>query len=232
MKKFFCAALALAFAFAFSPFSAHAAAPPEKDGVIFSGVAACGKKIALTFDDGPHPVKTPQILDILDKYGVKATFFIIGENAEYYPDIVRKEAECGHELANHSYSHTKLSVLTEAEIRAEIERADAAIKKASGVTPRLFRPPEGAYSPGVVKIASELSKSTIIWTVDTLDWAKTPCDKIVENVKMSVTYGSIILFHDYTGKDTHTAEALEVLIPFLQKQGYEFVTVSELLREH
>ncbi len=231
MKKFlytFSLFLALSLFFTQSVF---AAAPPRKDGVIFSGTTACGKKIALTFDDGPHPHKTAEILDILDKYGVKATFFIIGENAEHYPEIVAEEAARGHELANHSYSHAKLSTLTEGEIRAEIERADTAIKNAAGVTPGLFRPPEGAYSENIVKIAVEFGKNTILWTVDTMDWAKAPASAIVENVKKSVTSGSIILFHDYTIKNTHTAEALEVIIPYLQAQGYEFVTVSELVGE-
>ncbi len=231
MKKFlYTLSLFLALSL-FCAMSVLAAAPPRKDGVIFSGTTACGKKIALTFDDGPHPYKTTEILDILDKYGVKATFFIIGENAEYYPEIVAEEAARGHELANHSYSHAKLSTLTEAGIRAEIERADTAIKNAAGITPALFRPPEGAYSENVVKTARELGKNTILWTVDTLDWAKAPASAIVENVKKSVTSGSIILFHDYTIKDTHTAEALEIIIPYLQAQGYEFVTVSSLVGE-
>ncbi len=232
MKKFLYTPIAFLLLFLFGVQSVFAAAPPRKDGVIFSGTTACGKKIALTFDDGPHPHKTMEILDILDRFGVKATFFIIGENAEYYPDIVAEEALRGHELANHSYSHAKLSVLTEAEIRAEIERADAAIKNAAGVTPVLFRPPEGAYSENVVNNARELGKNTILWTVDTLDWAKSPRDAIVENVKSNVTSGSIILFHDYTNKNTHTAAALEILIPYLQGQGYEFVTVSELVGEN
>ena len=230
MKKILYTSLVLLLLLSFSSSSVFAAAPPEKDGVIFSGTTACGKKIALTFDDGPHPYKTMQILDLLDKFGVKATFFIIGENAEYYPEIVAEEAVRGHELANHSFTHPRLSRLTDAEISAEIERADAAIKKASGVTPRLFRPPEGAYSENVVKTAAQLGKTTIIWTVDTLDWAKTARDAIVENVKASVTSGSIILFHDYTHKDAHTLEALEVIVPYLQGEGYEFVTVSELLK--
>lgn len=207
----------------------YAAAPPRKDGVIFSGTTACGKKIALTFDDGPHPVKTPQVLDLLEKHGVRATFFIVGSLAEYHPEIVKREAELGHELANHSYTHPRLSKLTESEIKLEIERADAAIKKATGVAPRLFRPPEGAYSKDIVGIASALGKETIIWTVDTMDWARSPCEKIVENVKANVTSGSIILFHDCTRDGTFTLEALAELLPYLKSQGYEFVTVSELI---
>lgn len=231
MKRILCFFLSLAAAISFTAARAYAAAPPRKDGVIFSGTTACGKKIALTFDDGPHPVKTPKILALLEKYGAKATFFIVGSNADAYPEIIAKEAAGGHELANHSYTHPRFSKLTEAEIKAEIERTDAAIKKASGVSPKLFRPPEGAYSKDIVKIAGEMGKETIIWTVDTLDWARSPRDTIVENVKANVTFGSIILFHDCTRDGTFTLEALEVLLPYLKSQGYEFVTVSELIAE-
>ena len=229
MKKIISFFLSLACAVSFCAVQAFAAAPPRKDGVIFSGTTACGKKIALTFDDGPHPVKTPKILEILEKNGVKATFFVVGSLAEYHPEIVKKEAELGHEIANHSYTHPRFSKLTEAEIKAEIEKTDKIIKKAAGVTPRLFRPPEGAYSQGIVSIAASLGKETVIWTVDTLDWAKSPVDKIVDNVKNNVTAGSIILFHDCTRDGTFTTEALEILLPYLKSQGYEFVTVSELI---
>ena len=231
MKKFLSVFIILsALLFAVSG-TVSASAPPQKDGVIFSGTLTCGKKIALTFDDGPHPTQTTRILGLLSEHGIKATFFIIGTNAEYYPELVAKEAAEGHEIANHSYSHTNLSKLTESEIADEIKRADEAIKKASGITPKLFRPPEGAYSPNVVSIAEKMGKQTVIWTVDTMDWAKSPLDTIVENVKRNATSGSIILYHDYTHRDAHTYESLRVLIPYLKSQGYEFVTVSELISE-
>ncbi len=229
MKRIVFFFLSLIFGICFCAEKAYAAAPPRKDGVIFSGTTACGKKIALTFDDGPHPVKTPKILDLLEKHNVRATFFVVGSIAEYHPEIVFKEAALGHEIANHSYTHTRLSKLTADEIKNEIKKTDAVIKKAAGVTPRLFRPPEGAYSKDIVDIASSLGKETVIWTVDTLDWAKSPCEKIVENVKANITSGSIILFHDCTRDGTFTLEALEALIPYLKSQGYEFVTVSELI---
>ncbi len=229
MKKVISFFSALYLCFSLFCVSAGASAPPTKDGVVFSGSTSCGKKIALTFDDGPHPTKTAKILDILDKYGIKATFFVIGANVEYYPELVAEEAARGHEIANHSYSHTKLSKCTETEIKSEIERTDLAVKKAAGVTPKLFRPPEGAYSENIVKVATDMGKSTIIWTVDTLDWAKTSHNVIVENIKTNVTSGSIILFHDFTCKEAHTIEALETIIPYLQSQGYQFVTVSELI---
>ena len=102
--------------------ASSAAAPPKKDGVVFSGSVSSGKRIALTFDDGPHPTKTKEILDILDKYDVKATFFIIGVNAERYPEIIADEAARGHELANHSYSHKNLSKICDDKIKEEIEK--------------------------------------------------------------------------------------------------------------
>lgn len=210
-------------------FNAKASAPPKKDGVVFSGNVSCGKKVALTFDDGPHYKKTEEILDILDKYDVKATFFIIGLNAEKYPEIVSEETKRGHETANHSYSHKNLSKCNFEKIKEEIEATDEIIANACGKAPKLFRPPEGAYSPEIVKAATELGKTTIIWTVDTLDWAKASADDILNNVKTNVRCGSIILFHDFTGSGTHTEEALEKVICYLKEQGYEFVTVSELI---
>lgn len=209
--------------------SVCASAPPQKNGVIFSGNTSYGKKIALTFDDGPHPTKTEKILDILDRYDVKATFFIIGSNAEYHPEIVAQEVLRGHEVANHSYSHTNLSKCTPEQIKKEIDLADRAIEKAAGIRPKLFRPPEGAYSENSVKIAGELGKNTIIWTVDTMDWANRSADDIVKNIKENVRSGSIILFHDFTSAKAHTIEALEIIIPYLKSQGYEFVTVSDFI---
>jgi polysaccharide deacetylase family sporulation protein PdaB len=228
MKKFLSVFILLA-ALLLPSAKISAAAPPQKDGVIFSGKTDCGKRIALTFDDGPHPTQTMKILELLDEYGVKATFFVIGENAEYYPEIVAQEVSRGHEVGNHSFSHPNMSKFTEDEISAEIRRTDEAIKRAAGITPRIFRPPEGAYTQSVVRAAEKTKKQTVIWTVDTMDWAKSPCDKIVENVKSNVTSGSIILYHDHTHRDAHTYESLAVLIPYLKAQGYEFVTVSELV---
>lgn len=231
MKKIFSVIFAIFFAFPLFCRASHAAAPPQKDGVIFSGSVSCGKRIALTFDDGPHPKKTGEILDILDKYDIKATFFVIGQNAEKHPEIVSDEAERGHEIANHSYTHPNLSKIGYEKIKEEIEKTDEIIKKAANITPKLFRPPTGAYSESIVKVAKEYGKTTIIWTVDTLDWANAPKDDIVKNIKSNVQNGSIILFHDFTGKDAHTKEALEEIIPYLKEQGYEFVTVSELIEE-
>lgn len=231
MKKIISVIFAALLAIPFFCKASSAAAPPKKDGVVFSGSVSSGKRIALTFDDGPHPTKTKEILDILDKYDVKATFFIIGVNAERYPEIIADEAARGHELANHSYSHKNLSKICDDKIKEEIEKTDEIIEKAANITPKLFRPPTGAYSESIVKVAKEFGKTTIIWTVDTLDWANAPKDDIVKNIKSNIQNGSIILFHDFTGKESHTKEALDTIIPYLKEQGYEFVTVSELIED-
>lgn len=203
----------------------------ERDSrVIFSGSGG-EKKIALTFDDGPHRTKTAQILALLEEYNVKATFFIVGSNARNYPDIIRAEIEGGHELGNHTFYHSCLSKCSGERIRAEISQTEDSLMEIAGYQPKLFRPPEGAYSHKVVEIATSMDYSIILWTVDTRDWAKASTAQIVANVSANVREGSIILFHDFTVSGTHTVDALKILIPKLLSEGYEFVTVSELISD-
>lgn len=203
----------------------------ERDSrVIFSGSGG-EKKIALTFDDGPHRTKTAQILALLEEYNVKATFFIVGSNARNYPDIIRAEIAGGHELGNHTFYHSCLSKCSGERIRAEISQTENLLMEIAGYQPKLFRPPEGAYSHKVVEIATSMDYSIILWTVDTRDWAKASTAQIVANVSANVREGSIILFHDFTVSGTHTVDALKILIPKLLSEGYEFVTVSELISD-
>lgn len=187
------------------------------------------KNIALTFDDGPHPVYTPEILDILEEYGVKATFFTIGQNVEWYNDVFQMEYAAGHEIGNHTYSHLNLRKLPYKAVCREIERAENLVYESVEYRTRLLRPPEGAFGNDLCKAAAELDYTVICWSVDTLDWAHTPSDKIAENVLSSVKGGDIILFHDYIASDSPTPEALRMIIPALLEEGYNFVTVSELL---
>ena len=200
----------------------------EKTGV-YRHVCTDEKKIALTFDDGPHYKYTEQILDILKKYGVKATFFVIGVNAEKYPQKVKRISDEGHEIGNHTYSHLNLRELDEKEIRQELIKGERAIQKITKKKPKLLRPPGGAYSDLVIKASSEMGCDIILWSQDTRDWAHTPADKIVCGIMDNVKGGDIILFHDFVCPDTPTPEALEKIIPKLLKSGYEFVTVSELI---
>ncbi|MBO5258058.1 MAG: polysaccharide deacetylase family protein [Clostridia bacterium] len=187
------------------------------------------KTIALTFDDGPHPVYTPEILDILGEYGVKATFFTIGQNVEWYNDVFRMEYAAGHEIGNHTYSHQNLRKLPYKSVCREIEQAEELVYEATEYRTRLLRPPEGAFGHDLCKAAAELDYTVICWSVDTLDWAHTPSDEIVTNVLENVKGGDIILFHDYIAGDSPTPDALRVIIPALLDEGYRFVTVSELL---
>lgn len=186
-------------------------------------------KIALTFDDGPHPRYTPQILDILDKYGIKATFFTIGVNAEYYPDVIEDVIKRGHEIGNHTYSHPHVSCLNSATLKNEVEKCESVIFGLTDYRTKLFRPPEGMIDADVRQVLRGLDYKVILWDIDTLDWANTPSEKIAKNVIENVSAGDIILMHDYVSYNSPTPRALELFIPELLKRGYRFVVVSELI---
>lgn len=187
------------------------------------------KKIALTFDDGPHYKYTDKILDILEKYGVKATFFVIGENAERHPEKVKRIASLGHEIGNHTYSHPHLKTVSGTELGEEIQKASDVICKLTGKKPVLFRPPEGYCGADIAETAKKYGCDVILWSHDTRDWAHTPSDQISKKILESVGCGDIILFHDFITPDTPTPDALETVIPKLIENGYEFLTVSELI---
>ena len=185
-----------------------------------------GKYIALTFDDGPHPKVTPLILDILKKHNAKATFYMLGSQAQFYPALASQVAEEGHEIGNHSDSHADLSSLGEIEIRKEIEEASNKIKEASGQLPATVRPPYGAMNEDVKKIAGMAHTPLILWSVDSLDWKTLNASAIQKIVKANAVPGAIVLMHDI---HKPTAEALPDLLTYLEKEGYEFITVSQLL---
>ncbi len=188
------------------------------------------KHIALTFDDGPHYKYTAEILDILKKYDVKATFFTVGTNVERFPDLIDRELSEGHEVANHTYSHKHMADLNEKEFIGEVLGWEDSVFPHSEYTDRLFRPPEGILTDNECEVIKELGYDIILWSVDTRDWAHTPVDKIVENVMSHVDNGAIILFHDFvSGSNSPTPKALEILIPKLKEQGYKFSTVSDLI---
>ena len=197
-----------------------------------SAYGAPKKLVALTFDDGPHKKYTAKILAVLEKYGVKATFFVIGKNAEQYPELVKAESEAGHEIGNHTYSHKRLGSVNCEGMIEEIRKTDEIIYGITGIYPSLFRPPEGKTSSELEASVFAKSKKTVLWTVDTRDWTHRPCGEIVQTVKTNVRNGSIILFHDYITPDSVTAEAIDIIIPYLIERGYEFVTVSELLKNN
>ena len=182
------------------------------------------KRVALTFDDGPHPKVTQQILKTLKKYNAKATFFVLGESVEKNPNVLKEVFNAGHEIGNHTYSHPKLTTLTNKQIQTQVESTNKAVKSITGNNPTVFRPPYGSYDKTV---SSQLNVPNVLWTVDTLDWKHRDPKKTLQIVKSNVKNGSIILMHDI---HQSTADALDSVISTLQKQGYEFVTVSEILK--
>ena len=189
------------------------------------------KCIAITFDDGPHPQYTMQILDILDKYDAKATFFVIGENAEQYRDIVKEEYDRGHEIGNHTYTHPDLKKISASQFLDEIQKTRDIIEDITGEPPVLFRPPGGYLSNSIVSELEQMDGIAVLWSwrQDTRDWACPSVNCIVSSVLKNLKDGDIILFHDYNVNKSPTPEALEKILSELSDKGYKFVTVSELM---
>ncbi len=187
------------------------------------------KMICLTFDDGPHPRYTREILDILATYDIKATFFMIGENAGYYAETAKMVAEQGHEIGNHSMTHPKFSTLEPEKLEEEIRRAEEAIQLHTGVKTTLFRPPQGYLTAESEQQILELGYTPVLWSVDPRDWESGEVSAIAESVRKKASSGDIILFHDYVSGKYKTASALKKIIPHLLDAGYRFVTVSELM---
>ena len=189
-------------------------------------------KIALTFDDGPHPKQTYQILKILEKYDIKATFFVVGINAQNYPDALKAVAKGGHEIGNHTFSHRYVKGKDAKKIKDELQKCDRAIYDICGATPTLFRAPGGLMDEISVSNEQAFEHYDIIyWSIDTLDWDHRPPSEIADKVLSTIKSGDIVLMHDYIGHNSPTADALELIIPELLSRGYKFVTVSELIND-
>ena len=202
----------------------------EGNRAVYSSNSKEKKKIALTFDDGPHPKNTPKILSILEENGVKATFFVIGVNAKNYPEALSLVSEKGHEIGNHTYSHGIVRGKPLKSVAREVIDAEDEIKNQTGISTNLLRPPCGLYDDTTVSFAQENGYKIVLWNIDTLDWAHSSVSDIVSTVTGGVKGGDIILFHDYISGENNTFEALKQIIPMLKSRGYEFVTVSELLQ--
>lgn len=188
-----------------------------------SVLAPAGKYVAITFDDGPHDKLTPYILDVLKKHKAKATFYVLGNRVEYYPEIVKRAFDEGHEIGNHSWSHPKLTNLTPQELRKQIYQTSSAVAKITGTAPATIRPPYGAFNDNVKQI---LNRPIVNWSVDTLDWKHKNKEMVKKIVRQNTRNGSIILMHDI---HTSTAQALDSILTELSSKGYQFVTVSQLL---
>lgn len=180
--------------------------------------------VALTFDDGPHSENTEIILDVLKQYNARATFFVVGYNAEANTDVLKKISDAGCQIGNHTKDHSNLTELTDDEIKEEADYVDKIVKNVTGSPTTALRPPYGAYSERVQQI---LNKTPLIfWNVDTEDWENLDKDKTTKAVISRVSDGNIVLMHDI---HSSTAEAIKEIVPKLVAKGYQLVTVEELL---
>ena len=204
--------------------------PAEKQAassVTFNSVHVEGPYIAMTFDDGPSEKLTPKLLDLLAAHRMKVTFFVVGQCVSEYPDIVKRAAREGHEIANHSWSHPTLGKMSDEAVRRELQKTDDAIKAAIGTRPTLLRPPYGSITARQKSwINSEFGYRTIIWDVDPLDWKRPGPNVVRERIVSETKPGSIILAHDIHAP---TIEAMPGTFDQLEAKGFKFVTVSELL---
>lgn len=196
----------------------------KKPAIEVSGMEEAEKpKIAITFDDGPHPRFTPRLLDGLKERGVKASFFVIGNLAEKYPELIAREKEEGHLIGNHTYAHIDIGKLPEEKGREEILRTSAVIKEITGNEVEFVRPPFGIWQK---KLEQEMALIPVLWSVDPLDWTTENTDEIVNKVVTKVKENDIILLHDCYQS---SVDAALRIIDILTKEGYEFVTVDEMI---
>lgn len=180
-------------------------------------------KIALTFDDGPHPSYTRPLLDGLRERKVQATFFVMGKNVEEYPELVEQMKEDGHLIGNHTYSHLQLSRSNEEQFKQELQRTSDLIQELTGEPPEFVRPPFGTWEK---KFEDELNMFPVLWTIDPLDWCSDNADCVARTVIAKAKENDIILMHDqYPSSVTAALRIVDVL----QEEGFEFVTVDEIL---
>ena len=182
-----------------------------------------GGSVALTFDDGPSTF-TPQILNVLQQSGVRATFFEVGQQVQARPGLTQEAYQAGDVIGNHSWSHPNLTLLTPSQVQGQLSRTSAAIQQATGVSPTLFRPPYGATNTTISATAEQLGLRPVLWNVDSLDWERPGVNAIVRNVLSTANNGSIVLMHDGGGDRSETVQALPQIIAALQQRGFVFVT--------
>lgn len=201
--------------------------PPAGAKVSYSQVNITEPVVAMTFDDGPHPTLTPKLLDILKARHIKCTFFVIGKNAQTYPNIIRRMIAEGHEVANHTWTHCSLTSRSDAQIRTELQQSEDALVATANYRPHLIRPPYGAINTRVKQLMfSEFGYSTIMWSVDPQDWRRPGVSVVTSRLVSGARPGAIMLAHDI---HPPTIQAMPAMFDQLLAKGYQFVTVSQLL---
>ena len=205
-------------------------------GRTFTGLARGSRQIALTYDDGPNDPHTLRLLEVLNRHGVQATFFLIGRYVEQRPDIAREIAKAGHVVGNHTFTHPLLIFKSEEEIRRGLSECRSRLQEAIGQHSNLFRPPFGGRRPAVLHVARELGLEPVMWNVTGYDWNAPPAEVIENKVAKRLRGGDVILLHDgghkQMGADrSQTVIATDRLIARYKAEGYEFVTVSQMMQK-
>jgi peptidoglycan-N-acetylglucosamine deacetylase len=210
-----------------APVKPKASPTPPEPRITFNSVHVDGPYIALTFDDGPNATLTPKLLDLLAARHLKATFFVIGQNAADHPEILKRAVREGHEIANHSWSHPNLGKMSDDAVRRELQKTDDTITAAIGKRPTLLRPPYGSITARQKKwIHDEFGYRIILWDVDPLDWKRPGPSVVTARILKETKAGSIVLSHDI---HPPTIEAMPATFDQLMKKGFKSVTVTELL---
>lgn len=210
-----------------APVKPKASPTPAEPSIAFNSVHVDGPFIALTFDDGPNATLTPKLLDLLAARHLKATFFVVGQNAADHPEILKRAVREGHEIGNHSWSHPNLGKMSDESVRRELQRTEDAIVAAIGKKPVLMRPPYGSITARQKKwIHEEFGYRIILWDVDPLDWKRPGPSIVTARILKETKAGSIVLSHDI---HPPTIEAMPATFDQLMKKGFKSVTVTELL---
>ena len=205
--------------------AAPAPARPAIAPTLLTTTGGAGRTVALTFDDGPDPATTPQLLDLLARHDAKAVFCMVGEQARAHPDLVRKVVAAGHRLCNHTITHDPgIGVRTPAVMERQLQASrDVLVQASGGADVDLFRAPEGRWSPELIRMSANDGMRPLGWTVDPLDWTTPGSTAIVERVRQRVHPGAVVLLHDGGGPRGQTVAAARQLLPWLEEQGYSTV---------
>lgn len=205
-------------------------------GHAFTGLSRGSKQLALTYDDGPNDPHTQRLLDVLARHEIRATFFLIGRYVQQRPEIVRELIKAGHVVGNHTFTHPLLIFKRAREVRSQLETCNRALTDAVGEHSNLFRPPFGGRRPAVLRTARGMGLEPIMWNVTGYDWNATSSEQIERKVTRQVRGGDVVLLHDGGHRDfgadrSYTVTATDQLISRYKSEGYEFVTIPEMMRK-
>ncbi len=202
-------------------------------GPAFCGRPGSSRQLALTYDDGPNDPHTGRLLDVLDKHGAKATFFMIGRYVHDHPELAREVAQRGHVVGNHTWDHPNLMFVSKGTLERELKQTSDALTQAVGAHSNLFRPPFGARRPVTLKTARAMGLEPIMWSVTCYDWSAKSPEKILKHAARQIRGGDVILLHDgghleFGADRSHTVAATDELLRRYKGEGYDFVTIPQM----